>query len=1384
MTDDAATVEQLRAALRQLHELRAVDQAEMAVLRAERTEAIEQQVATQQIMRAIASSPVDAQRVLDGIAEAAARLGGADRALIHRVDGDVIVGIAHSGTEPMTYALQARSLDRGAVVGRAIVDRRTVNVNDMTVADQEFPTGAVAARQLGNRSTLATPLVREGEVIGALHVMRHEVRPFTPVQVRAVETFADQAVIAIENARLFEELERRNGDLTEALEQQTATAEVLRVIASSPTDLQTVLDAICESAAKLCAAPSAMIHRARDDDGSLFGSAGYGESRALIDRITRENGGVPPATPPTRDSLAGRCFTDGRTIRIEDATDEAVLAEYPILRHRQRTLGHRSTVSVPLMRRGTPIGVLGVHRFEVRPFTDREVELLEAFADQAVIAIENARLFSELERRTADLSRALEQQTALGEVLRVIAASPSDLQRVLDAIASAAARLTESDGAALHQAAGERLRSLALYGASFARQGASRSTEASIIPFSRLSISGRSLLERRTIHVSDVEAAVESEFPGSRPGFQRIGARSQVSTPLLREGEAVGVLVVHRYELRPFTDSEIALLETFADQAVIAIENARLFEELEQRNGDLSEALEQQTATAEILRVIASTPTDPQRVLQAIIETAARLCEAPGGLVLQFRERDQRLSSRAYVGPTQEYARRNQQSFENAPVPPTTRESPAGRAFLEGRTIHLPDMAEAVQYEYPAARTIQAGLGIRTAVCVPLLRHGTPIGVVMLERFEVRPFTDQQIALLEAFADQAVIAIENARLFEELQQRNTDLHSALEQQTATADVLRAIASSPTDLQAVLQAIIDTAARLCDARSGTLVQAHESDGYFEARAMTGLTRERRARRRERFGPPVAVPVTTTSAVGRAYLEGRVVHVHDMAEAVQTEYPDSRAIQSRVGFRTAIYVPLLRHGASIGIMSMHRYEVQPFSDQQIALLQAFADQAVIAIENARLFEELQERTSQLTRSVEEQRALAEVSQTVSSSLDLQQVLNTIIAHATRLAGADAGTIYELDAETRQFARRAAYQMPDELIAALDAARPSADDNSVLGRMARGMATLQIPDLMAESGFSHPIGVVTRQAGFRALLIVPLIRERRMVGALNIRRKTPGAFPQAIVDLVETFASQSVLAIENARLFQEVEETSRALEQASQHKSQFLATMSHELRTPLNAIIGYSEMLQEEAEDLDADAFLPDLQRINGAGKHLLGLINDILDLSKIEAGRMDLFVEPINIAEMIAEVESVARPLVDKNGNALLVTCAEDVGEMHADQTKVRQALFNLMSNAGKFTDHGTISLTVKRESDDWVTFSVADTGIGMTEEQLGRLFEAFSQAEASTGSQYGGTGLGLAISRHFCRLMGGDLTVESVHGEGSTFTVRLPSVVAPTTSFSS
>jgi signal transduction histidine kinase len=428
-------------------------------------------------------------------------------------------------------------------------------------------------------------------------------------------------------------------------------------------------------------------------------------------------------------------------------------------------------------------------------------------------------------------------------------------------------------------------------------------------------------------------------------------------------------------------------------------------------------------------------------------------------------------------------------------------------------------------------------------------------------------------------------------------------------------------------------------------------------------------------------------------------------------------------------------------------------------------------------ADLEQKVDERTRELSETLKRLEALSAIGQAINSSLDLQQVLGMTVAYAVQLSGTDAGAIYEFDETTQEFQLRSTYQMGEELIKALRRVRMRLGE-TLVGRAVLNREAVQVPDILDDP--SYPLREVMERAGFRALLAIPLLQEDRIIGALVVRRRAPGPFQRETGDLLKSFATQSVLAIQNARLFRELEDKGQQLESASRYKSEFLANMSHELRTPLNAIIGYSEMLQEQAEDLGYADFTPDLQRINAAGQHLLALINDILDLSKIESGRMDLYLETFDLATMLHDVETTVQPLVEKNTNTLVVQCVDTLGTMQADLTKVRQALFNLLSNACKFTRHGTVTLVVTRQAEagaEWITFRVSDTGIGMTPAQMARLFQAFSQAEASTARQFGGTGLGLVITKQFCQLMGGDITVESEIGKGSAFTIRLPAAVS-------
>jgi signal transduction histidine kinase len=450
------------------------------------------------------------------------------------------------------------------------------------------------------------------------------------------------------------------------------------------------------------------------------------------------------------------------------------------------------------------------------------------------------------------------------------------------------------------------------------------------------------------------------------------------------------------------------------------------------------------------------------------------------------------------------------------------------------------------------------------------------------------------------------------------------------------------------------------------------------------------------------------------------------------------------------------------------------VRPFTEKQIELVSTLAAQAVIAIENVRLFDEVQARTRDLSESLQQQTATADVLKVISrSTFDLQTVLQTLVESAARLCDADKATI------TRQkdgvFFRAEAYGFSPEFLEYVRTVPVEPERGSAFGRALLERRVIHIPDVQTDPEYTFLEG--QKLGGYRTTLGVPMLREGIPIGVLALTRSEMRPFTNKQIELATTFADQAAIAIENVRLFDEIQEKSRQLAEASQHKSQFLANMSHELRTPLNAIIGVSEMLREDAEAAKQD--LEPLDRVLGAGRHLLALINDILDLSKIEAGRMELQLEDFPLAPLIDNVVKTIEPLAAKNGNRVAVHCDAAIGTMHADQMRLRQALLNLMSNANKFTEKGTITIDASQRQQngyDWITLAVTDTGIGMTAEQMGKLFQEFAQASSTTASKYGGTGLGLVISRRFCQMMGGDITVESEVGRGSTFTIRFPRIV--------
>jgi GAF domain-containing protein/anti-sigma regulatory factor (Ser/Thr protein kinase) len=1310
----------------------------------ELTESLEQQTATGEILRVISSSPTDVQPVFDAIVRSAVSLCEAGNGAVYQFDGSLIYMVAHHGLTPRgldaSQRLWPRPPDRGSTTGRAILTRDVVHI-DISEDPEYEHRGIVEA---GFRTVLSVPMLREGNPIGAITVFREKGRLFTDKQMILLRTFADQAVIALENVRLFTELGARNRELTESLEQQTATAEILRVISRSQTDVQPVFDAIAKKAFDLCRAKTGAVYRF---DGKLIHfAAGHSLSPDAEDAIRSE---FP--LPPSRGEVTARSILSREVVHIPDVRNDP---EYR-LQDLARAVGAFSVLAVPMLRDGDPIGVIAVTGSEPGGFSRRQIELLGIFADQAVIAIENVRLFTELEARNRELTESLEQQTATSEILRAISASPTDTQPVFDTIAQRALRVCDGTHCAVMRFDGT-LVDVAAH-AEMSAESVAELRRIYPLPLSADTLAVRSIREGKVIHHADM--LDDPSEPVRR--LARVGGyRSGIMVPMLRGGSAVGVIAVGRSDSaggsRPFTEKEIALLQTFADQGVIAVENVRLFHELQARNRELTESLEQQTATGEILRAISSSPTDAQPVFDTIARSAMRLCEGAFAVVCRYDGELLHLAAHSHARP--EGVEVMRRFFPMRP----SRINMSGRAILTGAVAHVVDVEADPEY----GREFTATLGNRSSIGVPMLRDGRPIGAIMVGRLEVRAFSDVQIALLQTFADQAVIAIENVRLFTELEARNRELTESLEQQTATSEILRAISSSPTDTQPVFDTIAQHATRVCDGRHCSVFQFDGALIHFVAHY--GQSSESL----QEFHRAFPLPPNADTLAGRSVRDGVVLHLPDLlrdpSEAV-------RRFAQQGGYRTGVVVPMLRSGKAVGAIGVGRSDAaggpRPFTEKEIALLKTFADQAVIAVENVRLFRELEARTRELSRSVQELTALGEVSRAVSATLDVETVLQTVVSHASQLAAADGASIFEYYEATQEFQLRATHAYDPELAAVLQA-MPLRMGEGVIGSAAARREPMQIADITREGAYQGRFREVLLRVGYRALLAVPLVREEQVIGALSVNRKAPGEFPPEVIELLRTFATQSALAIQNARLFREIETKSRELEVASRHKSQFLANMSHELRTPLNAILGYTELMVDgiygELPQKAADV----MTRIERSGKHLLGLINDVLDLSKIEAGQLELTLADYSLQEIVHAVVTQVEALAAEKGLALQATVEPALPAGSGDERRLAQVLLNLVGNAIKFTDAGSVRIAAHRSSDAFVV-AVTDTGPGIAEVDRQRIFEEFQQADSSSTRKKGGTGLGLSIAKRIVELHGGRIWVESAVGRGSTFSFRIP-----------
>jgi GAF domain-containing protein len=1171
---------------------------ENARLMTEQREALEQQTATADILRVISQSPTNVQPVLDAIAQAALRFCGGEDVFIALHDGDTWVNSGHAGSLLATTGGRQR-LDRETAAGTAILDGETVHFPDIRALDPVEHANAIRiSHRVGHRAVVAAPMLRDGAALGAIVLRKLEVGPFSARQIELLESFAAQAVIALENTRLFTELE-------ESLEQQTATAEILRAISQSPTDVQPVLKVVASAARRFCGAEDVVISLRDGEELAISAHEGpfplTGGARRGLDR----------------SSVQARAVIDGGTIHVPDTTrlDPAEWSKLIELSHRH---GIRAALAAPMLRDGIAVGAVMLRRRDAGPFAPREIELLETFAAQAVIAIENVRLFTELRD-------SLEQQTATTEILQTINRSPGDPQPVFEAILEKAMTLCDAafgtfatfDGHTLHTAV----------------------TRGVPEPFTRFRLSnppdygpetgpGRLIAGEDCVHV--IDGADSEGYRRGDPNRRAIvdlgGARTILNVALRKDGILLGVIAIYRQQVRPFSDKQIALLQAFAAQAVIAMENARLL-------GELRESLDQQTATSDVLKTISRSSVGLEAVLQTLVETVARVCRADQSYMFRHEEGLHHLvAAHGLSDPVIEY-------FREHPFEPTER-TLGGRVIMRRQTVHVADVLQETDYGYSGGQRVA---GFRTMLGIPLLAQDQMVGIFVVTRTRVDPFSDKEIALASGFADQAVIAIENARLFEELRDRQAELRvtfdnmgdgmvmfdadlrlaswnrnfqelldvpdsflasrpgledyvrllvrrgelgdrdpdkevaryldratrqwstertrpdgrvlevrnnpvpgggavliysditdrkkaeaeiraardaaeAALERQTATADILKVIASSPTDVQPVLEAVAKAAVRFCGTTDAN-VQVREGNEVIVAAHEGPL------------GSPLGrrFPLDDANLFGAAISERRTIQLPDTDAPEAAKYVGTRARAAQFGFRAVISAPMLREDTAVGTISLRRIEPGAFTDQQIELLETFAAQAVIAIENVRLFTELKE-------SLDQQTATADILRAISQSpTDVQPVLDAVVKAAVRFCGATDAIIQLRDGDS-------VVPFAHEGPLTYDRGERRPMDRSATGSRAIVDAqTCHNPDIEA----LDPVEFATTRRlaalhGFRAVVAAPLKREDVAIGAVVLRKVEVGPYTPQQIELLETFAAQAVIAIENVRLFTELRQS----------------------------------------------------------------------------------------------------------------------------------------------------------------------------------------------------------------------------------------------------